>query len=333
MAKEAFRNPIEVIHHIQPMGEGREVLDAKLAELEASQKASITATRDTAQQQPDTGPNEYVRLDISLVYPGRFQPRFGITPESIDDLAADIIQVGRLLNPITVRPDGGGKYEIIAGERRWRACTQLGWRDIPASLVTGDIQYALSLSLSENLQRRQLAEMEIGFYLKRMLDEGVAKSKRALAVKVGIDRRELYRYLAFTELPADMQSIIRKKPTAFSGTTAEIMVSLCGNGFSDRVAKAAHMIIDGKLNQAGMEKWIKQEDRNAEPDKRPIIKDGVRIGTFSFSKDALRVSLLPEHRNISRADLAALVSAAIISSSGDDASSVMDRNHGDNTAA
>jgi ParB family chromosome partitioning protein len=330
MAKEAFRNQIEVIHPIQPVGEGRKALDAKLAELEASQKASID---DIAQQLPNAASGEYQRLDIHLVYPGRFQPRFDITPESVDDLAADITQVGRLLNPITVRPDGGGKYEIIAGERRWRACTQLGWRDIPAAVVTGDIQYALMLSLSENIQRRQLAEMEIGFFLKRMLDEGVTQSKRALAFKVGIDRRELYRYLAFADLPADIQSIIRKKPTAFGGTTAEIMVSLCNNGFADRVAKAANMIIDGKLNQAGMEKWIKQEERSAEPDKRPIMKDGVRIGTFSFSKDALRISLLPEHRDISRVDLAALVSAAIISSSGDDALSVMDRNRGDNTAA
>lgn len=318
MAKEAFRNQIEVIHPIQPVGEGRKALDAKLAELEASQIASITAAGDTAQQQPDSESDEYLRVDICLVYPGRFQPRFSITPESVDDLAADITQVGRLLNPITVRADGAGKYEIVAGERRWRACTQLGWKTIPVSIVTGDIQTALMLSLSENIQRRQLTEMEVGFYLKRMLIEGVTSSKRALAVKVGIDRRDLYRYLSFTELHVDIQAIIRQDPTAFSGTAAEIMVELCSKGFSDRVEKAAGMILQGKLNVSAMRKWVINDGRGAEPDKRPIMRDGIRIGTISFSKDELRVRLAPLHRDINREDLAALVSATILASGNDD---------------
>lgn len=329
MAKEAFRKPVEVIHHIQPVGEGRGALDAKLAELEASQKASITATGDTAQQQPDTGPNEYVRLDISLVYPGRFQPRFGITPESIDDLAADIVQVGRLLNPITVRADGTGKYEIIAGERRWRACTQLGWKDIPGSIVTGDPQTALMLSLSENIQRRQLTEMEIGFYLKRMLIEGVSSSKRDLSIKVGIDRRDLYRYLSFTELDADIQAIIRQDPTAFSGTAAETMLDLCNKGFSDRVQKAVSMVLQGKLNVSAMRKWVTNDGRGAEPDKRPIIRDGTRIGSISFSKDELRIRLSPLHRDIKREELAALVSATILSSGDDELSITGTNDHTD----
>jgi ParB/RepB/Spo0J family partition protein len=329
MAKEAFRNQKEVIHHIPPVGEGRKALDAKLAELEEAQKASITATVDATQPRLDTESAEYQHMDIHLVYPGRFQPRFGITPESVDDLAADITQVGRLLNPITVRADGAGKYEIIAGERRWRACAQLGWPSIPVAIITGDLQTALMLSLSENIQRKELTEMEVGFYLKRMLTEGVSSSKRALAIKVGMDRRDLYRYLSFTDLNKDIQAIIRLDPAAFSGTAAEMMLDLCSKGFSDRVQKAASMVLEGKLNVSALRKWVTNDGRGAEPDKRPIMRDGTRIGTISFGKDELRIRLAPLHRDIKREDLAALVSATILSSGNDEFSMPDTADHAD----
>lgn len=258
-------------------------------------------------------------VDIALLYPGRFQPRFSISPEGIDDLASDIDRIGKLLNPVSVRPDDSGRYEIIAGERRWRACTLLGWKQIPVSFIGSDEKTAIMASLSENIQRQDLSEMEIGFYLKRMLEERIAPTKRELSVKVGIDRRSLYKYLAFTELPPTLQAIVRQGPALFAASAAETMVDLCHNGHADRVHQAAHLILQGKLNTNTMRAWVTGQDRSREPDRRPIVRDGVRVGTVSFGKDEMRIRLSPGIQDIPQEELAAMISAAILSRSEGDA--------------
>ncbi|MBU2792780.1 ParB/RepB/Spo0J family partition protein [Acidithiobacillus thiooxidans] len=254
-------------------------------------------------------------VDVNLLYPGRFQPRFSISQEGIDDLASDIDRIGKLLNPVSVRPDGAGRYEIIAGERRWRACTLLGWQKIPVTFIGSDEKTAIMASLSENIQRQDLSEMEIGFYLKRMLEEGIAPTKRELSVKVGIDRRSLYKYLAFTDLPPSLQMIVRQGPTLFAASAAETMVDLCHNGYADRVHQAAHMILQGKLNTNTMRAWVTGQDRSRDPDRRPIVRDGVRVGTVSFGKDEMRIRLSPGIQDIPQEELAAMISAAILSRS------------------
>jgi ParB family chromosome partitioning protein len=263
------------------------------------------------------------QVDIALLYPGRFQPRFSISQEGVDDLASDIDRIGRLLNPVSVRPDDCGRYEIIAGERRWRACTLLGWQKIPVTLIGSDEKMAIMASLSENIQRQDLSEMEIGFYLKRMLDEGIAPTKRELAVKVGIDRRSLYKYLAFTDLPAPLQQIVRQGPSLFAASSAETMVDLCRNGYADRVHQAAHLILQGKLNTNTMRAWVTGHDRSRDPDRRPIVRDGIRVGTVSFGKDEMRIRLSPGIQDIPQEELAAMISTAILSRSEGDPMALM----------
>uniref|UniRef100_E6QLT5 ParB-like N-terminal domain-containing protein n=1 Tax=mine drainage metagenome TaxID=410659 RepID=E6QLT5_9ZZZZ len=263
------------------------------------------------------------QVDISLLYPGRFQPRFSISQEGVDDLASDIDRLGRLMNPVSVRPDDSGRYEIIAGERRWRACTLLGWQKIPVTFIGSDEKMAIMASLSENIQRQDLSEMEIGFYLKRMLDEGIAPTKRELSVKVGIDRRSLYKYLAFTDLPQSLQLIVRQGPALFAASAAETMVDLCRNGYADRVHHAAHLILQGKLNTNTMRAWVTGHDRSRDLDRRPIVRDGVRVGTVSFGKDEMRIRLSPGIQDIPQEELAAMISAAILSRSEGDVMTLM----------
>ena len=165
--------------------------------------------------------------------------------------------------------------------------------------------------------------MEIGFYLKRMLDEGIAPTKRELAVKVGIDRRSLYKYLAFTDLPAPLQQIVRQGPSLFAASAAETMVDLCRNGYADRVHQAAHLILQGKLNTNTMRAWVTGHDRSRDPDRRPIVRDGVRVGTVSFGKDEMRIRLSPGIQDIPQEELASMISAAILSRSENDVMTLM----------
>ena len=348
MAKQPFRR-MGVIHPIPPTGFTPPLSEQVMQEMEnavqmlvepsadATQPAAIfTANKDvddSASKSDNAAIDEShpqkatdYQVDISLLYPGRFQPRFSISQEGIDDLASDIDRIGKLLNPVSVRPDDCGRYEIIAGERRWRACTLLGWQKIPVTLIGNDEKMAIMASLSENIQRQDLSEMEIGFYLKRMLDEGIAPTKRELAVKVGIDRRSLYKYLAFTDLPSPLQQIVRQGPALFAASAAETMVDLCRNGYADRVHQAAHLILQGKLNTNTMRAWVTGHDRSRDPDRRPIVRDGVRVGTVSFGKDEMRIRLSPGIQDIPQEELAAMISTAILSRSEGDQMSVMNSN-------
>ena len=345
MAKQPFRR-MGVIHPIPPTGFTPPLSEQVMQEMEnavqmpveppaeATPPAAITITNkgveDGASKSDNVTIDEHhpeeatdYQVDISLLYPGRFQPRFSISQEGIDDLASDIDRIGKLLNPVSVRPDNCGRYEIIAGERRWRACTLLGWQKIPVTLIGNDEKMAIMASLSENIQRQDLSEMEIGFYLKRMLDEGIAPTKRELAVKVGIDRRSLYKYLAFTDLPAPLQQIVRQGPSLFAASAAETMVDLCRNGYADRVHQAAHLILQGKLNTNTMRAWVTGHDRSRDPDRRPIVRDGVRVGTVSFGKDEMRIRLSPGIQDIPQEELASMISAAILSRSENDVMTLM----------
>lgn len=345
MAKQPFRR-MGVIHPISPAGLTPPLSEEVLQEMEQAERmqaqpyseapaptaivVSPTEAEEVptqADDAPATGriPEETAdyQVDISLLYPGRFQPRFSISQEGVDDLASDIDRLGRLMNPVSVRPDDSGRYEIIAGERRWRACTLLGWQKIPVTFIGSDEKMAIMASLSENIQRQDLSEMEIGFYLKRMLDEGIAPTKRELSVKVGIDRRSLYKYLAFTDLPPSLQLIVRQGPALFAASAAETMVDLCRNGYADRVHHAAHLILQGKLNTNTMRAWVTGHDRSRDPDRRPIVRDGVRVGTVSFGKDEMRIRLSPGIQDIPQEELAAMISAAILSRSESDVMTLM----------
>jgi len=345
MAKQPFRR-MGVIHPIPPAGLTPPLSEEVLQEMEQAERmqaqpyseapapAAIVGSPTEAEEVPtqvDDAPAaghipeamaDY-QVDISLLYPGRFQPRFSISQEGVDDLASDIDRLGRLMNPVSVRPDDSGRYEIIAGERRWRACTLLGWQKIPVTFIGSDEKMAIMASLSENIQRQDLSEMEIGFYLKRMLDEGIAPTKRELSVKVGIDRRSLYKYLAFTDLPQSLQLIVRQGPALFAASAAETMVDLCRNGYADRVHHAAHLILQGKLNTNTMRAWVTGHDRSRDLDRRPIVRDGVRVGTVSFGKDEMRIRLSPGIQDIPQEELAAMISAAILSRSEGDVMTLM----------
>lgn len=137
-------------------------------------------------------------LATDTVSPGPFQPREQMAPHALASLAESIRQSG-LMQPIVVRATTGGRYELIAGERRWRAIKSLGWSHVPAIVQDVGDQAAAELALIENVQREDLNPMERARALRRLAEE-FGLSHQELGQRVGIDRATVTNLLRLNEL-------------------------------------------------------------------------------------------------------------------------------------
>jgi len=148
-------------------------------------------------------------LPIRSIQPGKYQPRGGIDPASLEALARSIEQSG-LMQPIVVRRLAGqsGRYELIAGERRWRAMDRLGRSEVPAIVQVVDDAKAAELALVENLQREDLNPMDRASALRRLADE-FGWTHQELADRVGLDRASISNLLRLNELDAGCAAHVR----------------------------------------------------------------------------------------------------------------------------
>jgi ParB family chromosome partitioning protein len=151
-------------------------------------------------------PSPYREIPIRDIRPNRYQPRREFKPEELAELQASIQATG-LLQPITVRPAGGEQFELIAGERRLRAATALGWTKIPAVVKDIDDQTALTLALVENLQRSDLNPLEEAEGYQRLLSE-FGMTQQQVADMVGKDRSTVANILRILALPATVRRMV-----------------------------------------------------------------------------------------------------------------------------
>ena len=174
--------------------------------LEALINSAPTITKSGA---PDTGHpsagTPYREISISDIRPNRYQPRREFRPEELAELQASIKSTG-LLQPVTVRPTGD-RFELIAGERRLRAVTALGWTKIPAVVKDIDDRTALTLALVENLQRADLNPLEEAEGYQRLLDE-FGMTQQHVADMVGKDRSTVANILRILALPASVRRMV-----------------------------------------------------------------------------------------------------------------------------
>lgn len=138
-----------------------------------------------------------------------FQPRSHFDEQSLEELAASIRQVG-IVQPLTVRETAGGRYQLIAGERRLRAARLAGLSHVPAYIRTADDQAMLELALVENIQREDLDAMEVAITFQRLIEE-CRLTQEQLSDRVGKQRSTISNYLRLLRLPAEIQLGIRNK--------------------------------------------------------------------------------------------------------------------------
>jgi len=147
------------------------------------------------------------RIPTSAIRPNPHQPRSEFDEEAIRELADSIREHG-LLQPILVRPFDGG-YELVAGERRFRACRSLGLEEIPATVREVDDDRMLEIALVENLQREDLNPIEKAQAYERYVAELNLTHEQA-ATRLGKNRSTITNQLRLLELPADLQSMVSR---------------------------------------------------------------------------------------------------------------------------
>jgi ParB family chromosome partitioning protein len=146
-------------------------------------------------------------LPVNNVLPNPYQPRSQIKESDLVELTASIEASG-LLQPVIVRPRNG-KYELIAGERRWRAVQKLGWAKIPAVVRDVDDQTLLTLALIENLQRDNLSAIDEALGYQR-LGEEFELAQAEIARLVGRDRSTIANLLRLLKLPGDVKTLVQE---------------------------------------------------------------------------------------------------------------------------
>jgi ParB family transcriptional regulator, chromosome partitioning protein len=148
-------------------------------------------------------------LAVTAIGPNPYQPRRDFNEPELQELAASIEASG-LLQPVVVRPRPNGKYELIAGERRWRAVQRLGWQKIPAVIKDVDDRALLTLALIENLQRDDLSPLDAGLGYQRLMQE-FSIPQQEVARLVGKDRSTVSNTLRLLRLPAEVQGLLQQR--------------------------------------------------------------------------------------------------------------------------
>ncbi len=209
-----------------------------------------------AERKEDAG---LLNLPLSKVEPAADQPRERFEPEALEDLADSIRQHG-VLQPIAVRALGGGYYQIIAGERRWRAAREAGLDTIPARVLEADDRAAKVLALVENLQRQDLNPVEQAKGLNSLMrDYGL--TQEAAAEQVGFSRPAVANALRLLSLPEPVLAMLEEG--SLSAGHARALLAL---GDEESICRAAELVVKEELSVRQTEELIRR--KKASPKKK-----------------------------------------------------------------
>ncbi|AXF56493.1 nucleoid occlusion protein [Salicibibacter kimchii] len=208
---------------------------------------------DKNQEVVDDSRNEEVRLlAVTEIAPNPFQPRTIFSEEAIDDLA-QTIQTHGMLQPIIVR-ERDGHYELIAGERRWRAAQKLGWPEVPSIVKEFNDAQTASLALIENLQREELTVIEEARAYEQLI-HWHNLTQESLAQRLGKGQSTIANKLRLLSLPEDVQTALLSKD--ISERHARALIRLKDEDMQLQLLKA---IIEHSLSvkeaEAYAEKWL-----------------------------------------------------------------------------
>ena len=155
------------------------------------------------------GSSSISEIALAQIHPNPNQPRREFDPEALQELADSIREIG-IIQPITLRQMEDGTYEIIAGERRWRASQMAGLESIPAYIRTADDENVMEMALIENIQRQDLNAVEIALAYQHLLEQYELTQDR-LSERVGKKRATITNYLRLLKLPATIQMALQNR--------------------------------------------------------------------------------------------------------------------------
>ncbi len=161
----------------------------------------VVVNAETAEQPRNSA--DILMIPIDMIEPNPFQPRMTFDQDALTELAESIRTLG-LIQPITVRRKSADRYQIISGERRFRACRLAGLDMIPAYIRNADDQGMLEMAIVENIQRENLDPIEVAMSYQRLIDE-CNLTQEQMALRVGKKRASVTNYLRLLKLPAKVQ--------------------------------------------------------------------------------------------------------------------------------
>lgn len=194
---------------------------------------------------------DILRIPVEMIDPNPFQPRMSFDQEALNELAASISTLG-LIQPVTVRRMGGDRYQIISGERRYKACRIAGMTTIPAYVRDTDDQGMLEMAIVENLQRENLDPIELAMSYQRLIDE-CSLTQDKLADRVGKKRATVANTLRLLKLPAKVQHDI--KVGLLSTGHAKALLSIEDTATQE---KLCDLVIRDGLSVRALEDMVRQ---------------------------------------------------------------------------
>ena len=189
-------------------------------------------------EEPTSGEIPIRELDVGRIRPNPFQPRRQFQDDSLDELEASIRENG-LLQPLVVRPSGPD-FELVAGERRWRVLTRLGWEKVPAVVRPLSDEQMLVMALVENLQREDLGPLEEAVGYQQLVD-GFGLTQKAVARRVGRDRSTVANALRLLTLPTAVRDLLSEGALTAGHARAVLSVE----GETEQIALAREVVSRG----------------------------------------------------------------------------------------
>ena len=207
--------------------------------------------------------DKQTEVDLDLLSPNPFQPRLMMTDESLDDLAESIRQNG-IIQPIVVRRSGD-RYEIVAGERRWRAAQRAGLLRVPIAIRDIPDTKLLEIALIENIQRENLNPIDEALAYRRLIDE-FRMTQEAVAAAVGKDRASIANYLRLLKLPDDVQHEVAIGALSMGHARALVAIE-----DAEALRRAANEVLGRHLSVRDTEAMVRRlaEPKPAAPPEPP----------------------------------------------------------------
>lgn len=188
-------------------------------------------------------------IAVDLIQRGSYQPRVHFEPESLQELA-DSIRAQGVVQPIVVRPREGGRFELIAGERRWRATQLAGLSEIPAVIKDLDDQSAAAVSLIENIQRENLNPLEESRALQRLIDE-FSMTHQQVAETVSRSRAMVTNLLRLKDLNEDVKRLVDERQIEMGHARALLAIT------GTEQSQLAHKVASKGLSVRETERLVK----------------------------------------------------------------------------
>lgn len=200
-------------------------------------------------------------IELENIEVNPYQPRTNFNEEGLNDLAGSIKEIG-VIQPITVRQINESKFQLITGERRFRAARIAGIKTIPAFIRTADDQAMLEMALVENIQREDLDAIEVAISYQRLIEE-CELTQENLSTRIGKKRATISNYLRLLKLPAEIQLGIRDRKISMGHARTLINIE-----DPEKQLKAYYRIIDEDLSVRKTEEIIREISQQEQKKKK-----------------------------------------------------------------